>query len=59
MQEIDKIIIEELSPVRAERVRYRRSEKQATEHRKQKARKAIGWEKGLKFDYKKRRFLKN
>jgi len=59
MQEIDKIIIEELSPVRAERVRYRRSEKQATEHRKQKARKAIGWEKGLKFDYKKKRFLKN
>ena len=59
MQEIDKIIIEELSPVRAKRVRYRRSEKQATEHRKQKARKAIGWEKGLKFDYKKRRFLKN
>ena len=57
MQEIDKVIIEELAPIRAAKVRYRRSEKQATEHRKQKARKAIGWEKGLKFDYKKRKFV--
>lgn len=57
MQEIDKVIIEELAPVRAAKVRYRRSEKQATEHRKEKARKAISWEKGLKFDYKKRKFV--
>ena len=59
MQEIDKIIIEELSPVRAERVRYRRSEKQATEHRKQKAKGSIAWEKGLKFDYKRKKYLKD
>jgi len=57
MQEIDKVIIEELSPVRAERVRYRRSMKHAIEQRKQRAQKAIGWEKGLKFDYKKRKFV--
>ena len=57
MEEIDKVIIEELSPLRTKRPRYRRSEKQATEQRKQRAQKAIGWEKGLKFDYKKRKFV--
>lgn len=57
MQEIDKIIIEELSPARAKRVRNRRSPKLAKEHRRQKAKGSIAWEKGLKFDYKKKEYV--
>ncbi len=57
MQEIDTVIIEELAPLRTKRPRYRKPAKQATEQRKQRAQKAIGWEKGLKFDYMKRKFV--
>ena len=57
MQEIDKIIIEELSPVRAQRVRIRKSPKQVRRNRIQRAKKALGWEKGLKFNYKKKKFV--
>ena len=57
MQEIDKIIIEELSPVRAQRIRIRKSPKQVRRNRIQRAKKALGWEKGLKFNYKKKKFV--
>jgi hypothetical protein len=57
MQEIDKIIIEELSPVRAQRVRIRKSPKQVRRNRIQRAKKALGWEKGLKYNFKKRKFV--
>ena len=57
MQEIDKIIIEELSPVRAQRVKIRKSPKQVRRNRIQRARKSLGWEKGLKYNFKKRKFV--
>ena len=52
MEEIDKVIIEELS-----KHRIRKSAKNYEEQRIQRAKKALGWEKGLKFDYKKREFV--
>ena len=52
MEEIDKVIIEELS-----KHRIRKSAKNYEEQRIQRAKKALGWEKGLKFDYKKRKFV--
>ena len=52
MEEIDKVIIEELS-----KHRIRKSAKNYEEQRMQRAKKALGWEKGLKFDYKKRKFI--
>jgi len=52
MEEIDKVIIEELS-----KHRIRKSAKNYEEQRMQRAKKALGWEKGLKFDYKKRKFV--
>tara|TARA_R100000808_G_C2125405_1_gene135739 strand:- start:808 stop:1215 length:408 start_codon:yes stop_codon:yes gene_type:complete len=52
MEEIDKVIIEELS-----KYRVRKSAKKTRQNRIQRARKSLGWEKGLKFNYKKRKFV--
>jgi len=54
MEEIDKVMIEELSK---HRVRVRKSPKQVRRNRIQRAKKSLGWEKGLKFNYKKRKFV--
>ena len=54
MEEIDKVIIEELSKYR---VKVRKSPKQVRRNRIQRARKSLGWEKGLKYNFKKRKFV--
>ena len=54
MEEIDKVIIEELSKYR---VKVRKSPKQVRRNRIQRARKSLGWEKGLKYNYKKKKFV--
>jgi hypothetical protein len=54
MQEIDKIIIEELTKCKA-----KKAPNISRENRIRRAKKSLAWEKGLKFDYKRRKYLKN
>ena len=54
MQEIDKIIIEELTKCKA-----KKAPKISRENRIRRAEKSLAWEKGLKFDYKRKKYLKN
>ena len=54
MQEIDKIIIEELT-----KCKVKKAPNMSKKNRIRRAKKSLAWEKGLKFDYKTRKYLKN
>jgi len=54
MQEIDKVIIEELTKCKA-----KKAPAISRENRIQRAKKSLAWEKGLEFDYKRKKYLKN